>query len=205
MPYKLASLLLSAEQKSNSIAKISWAEADHGDEANELRFTRVGKIFSLVEINATNAKAKLLLDFFSERPKLNYYGQLEIDKNEYPSPEDLEKLLSLASFGQLLPNMQFDWVDSFKADYSDSMIDLLSRLRDSKQFVGNDNLRIQISNCILRFDSLDEESVRVKCRALVDLKRMGMAYTAFDQFTKEYKLILNEDFKYSFEQFISEV
>ena len=119
--------------------------------------------------------------------------------------EDLEKLLSLASFGQLLPNMQFDWVDSFKADYSDSMIDLLSRLRDSKQFVGNDNLRIQISNCILRFDSLDEESVRVKCRALVDLKRMGMAYTAFDQFTKEYKLILNEDFKYSFEQFISEV
>lgn len=118
--------------------------------------------------------------------------------------EDLEKLLSLASFGQLLPNMQFDWVDSFKADYSDSMIDLLSRLRDSKQFVGNDNLIIQISNCILRFDSLDEESVRVKCRALVDLKRTGMAYTTFDQFTKEYKLILNEDFKYSFEQFISE-
>ena len=36
--------------------------------------------------------------------------------------EDLEKLLSLASFGQLLPNMQFDWVDSFKADYSDSKI-----------------------------------------------------------------------------------
>ena len=96
MPYKLASLLLSAEQKSNSIAKISWAEADHGDEANELRFTRVGKIFSLVEINATNAKAKLLLDFFSERPKLNYYGQLEIDKNEYPSPEDLEKLFTTA-------------------------------------------------------------------------------------------------------------
>ena len=30
--------------------------------------------------------------------------------------EDLEKLLSLASFGQLLPNMHFDWVDSFKAD-----------------------------------------------------------------------------------------
>ena len=96
MPYKLASLLLSAEQKSNSIAKISWAEADHGDEANELRFTRVGKIFSLVEINATNAKAKLLLDFFSERPKLNYYGQLEIDQNEYPSPEDLEKLFTTA-------------------------------------------------------------------------------------------------------------
>ena len=118
--------------------------------------------------------------------------------------DDLEKLLNLASFGQLLPNMQFDWVDGFKADYSDSMIELLSKLRDSEQFAGNDNLRVHISNCILRFDSLDEESVRMKCRALMDLKRTGMAYAAFDQFTKEYKLILNEDFKYSFEQFISE-
>ena len=96
MPYKLASLLLSAEQKSSSIAKIAWAEADHGDESNELRFARVGKIFSLIEINATSAKAKLLLDFFSERPKLNYYGQPEIDQNEYPSPEDLEKLFTTA-------------------------------------------------------------------------------------------------------------
>lgn len=118
--------------------------------------------------------------------------------------EDLEKLLNLASFGQLLPNMQFDWVDGFKADYSDSMIELLSKLRDSRQFAGNDNLKIQISNCILRFDSLDEESVCVKCRSLMDLKRMGAAYATFDQFIKEYKLILNEDFKYNFEQFISE-
>ena len=39
---------------------------------------------------------------------------------------------------------------------------------------------------------------------MLEMRRMGMAYTAFDQFTKEYKLILNEDFKYSFEQFISE-
>lgn len=117
--------------------------------------------------------------------------------------EDLDKLLSLASFGQLLPNMQFDWVDGFKADYSDSMIELLSKLRDSEQYIMNDALRIQISNCILRFDSLDEESVRIKCCALVALKRMGMAYATFDQFTKEYKQILNEDFKYSFDQFIS--
>ncbi|NCU44770.1 hypothetical protein EOM71_03785, partial [Candidatus Falkowbacteria bacterium] len=84
MPYKLASLLLSSEQKSSSIAKIAWAEADQGDPANEIRFSRVGKIFSLVEIYATNTKALLLLDFFSERPKLNYYQQPDLDKNEHP-------------------------------------------------------------------------------------------------------------------------
>ncbi len=117
--------------------------------------------------------------------------------------DDLETLLSLASSGPLLPNMQFDWVDGFKAEYSDSMIGLLSKLRDSRQFADNDKLRIRISNCILRFDSLDEESVRVKCRCLLALKRIGVANATFDQFTKEYKLILNEDFQCNFEHFIN--
>lgn len=96
MPYKLASLLLSSEQKSSSVAKIAWAEADHGDPTNEARFARVGKIFSLVEVYATNAKAMLLLDFFSERPKLNYYQQPDLDKNEYPGLDDLEKFFTAA-------------------------------------------------------------------------------------------------------------
>lgn len=96
MPYKLASLLLSSEQKSSSIAKIAWAEADQGDPANEIRFSRVGKIFSLVEIYATNTKALLLLDFFSERPKLNYYQQPDLDKNEHPGLDDLEKFFTAA-------------------------------------------------------------------------------------------------------------
>lgn len=96
MPYKLASLLLSSEQKSSSIAKIAWAEADQGDPANEVRFSRVGKIFSLVEVYATNAKALLLLDFFSERPKLNYYQQPDLDKNEHPGLDDLEKFFTAA-------------------------------------------------------------------------------------------------------------
>lgn len=116
--------------------------------------------------------------------------------------DDMEALLNLASYGQLLPNMQFDWIDDFKADYSDSMIGLLSKLRDSKQFDDNDKLKVLISNCILRFDSLDEESVRVKCRSLVAMKRMGIAHATFDQFTREYRLILNEDFEDSFELFI---
>lgn len=121
----------------------------------------------------------------------------EIDDN------DLHNLLNLAAFGQLLPNMEFEWLDGFKADYSDSMINLLSKLRDSKQFENNDKVKMLITNNILKFDSLDEDSVRVKCVSLVNLKRTGLAHITFEQFTKEYKQILNESYKYSFEQFVA--
>ncbi|WP_106832306.1 hypothetical protein [Parabacteroides pacaensis] len=114
---------------------------------------------------------------------------------------DLAKLLDLASCGQLLPNMQCEWIDEFKADYSDSMIGLLSKLRDSKQFEENDKMKISLAGGILRFDSLDEDSVRIKCRSLLRLKRFGAAHASFDQFVKEYKLLLNEEFQSTFEEF----
>lgn len=212
----LSVIILYSNQNNKGISNIKLKELLWYDKSEESfsnnRSVNIRKIRLLLEevgdteISSANGywyflnKGHVYNDYTLANQLIQKMGALDVVPKE-----DLEKLLNLASFGQLLPNIQFDWADSFKAAYSDSMIDLLSRLRDSKQFVGNDTLRIQISNCILRFDSLDEESVRVKCRALVDLKRMGMAYTAFDQFTKEYKLILNEDFKYSFEQFISEV
>lgn len=144
--------------------------------------------------------------FNKEQVYIDYVTAIELIEKVTPlnriDEKDLKVLLRIASFGQLLPNLQFDWMDEFKADYSDSMINLLSKLRDSEQFEQEDKAKLAISNCTLKFDSLDEDSVRVKCRSLINLKRSGVAHAAFEQFTKEYKLILNESYKDSFEQFI---
>ncbi len=117
MPYKLASLLLSSEQKSSSIAKIAWAEAESGQPENETHFSRVGKIFSLVEVYANNAKALLLLDFFSERPKVNYYQQPGIDQKEKLNLDDLEKFFTAAI--QQTNNELKDFLTENKIDYSE--------------------------------------------------------------------------------------
>lgn len=138
---------------------------------------------------------------------IDYIAITELVKKLTPlakvDEHDLSCLLQLASFGQLLPNMQFDWLDEFKAGYSDSIINLLSKLRDSEQLRQNDKMKILIANCILKFDSLDEDSVRVKCLSLINLKRIGLAHATFEQFTREYKLILNETYNDSFEQFVA--
>lgn len=116
---------------------------------------------------------------------------------------DLSNLLEFAACGQLLPNIQFEWLDNFKATYTDSMIDVLSKLRDSNQFKDNDYTLLQIANSILKFDSLDEESVRMKCKIFISLKRTGLAHNTYEQFIKEYHLVLNEEYNYSFEDFVS--
>ena len=125
-------------------------------------------------------------------------------QSNYIRPDDLQLLLRLATQGQLLPNLQFEWVDEFKSDYSDGMISLLSKLRDSTQSDINDNIRIELANSILKYDSLDEESIRVKCQALLRLKTYWNSYMTYKQFVKEYKQILDSDFEESFETFIHE-
>lgn len=111
-------------------------------------------------------------------------------------------LLELAARGQLLPDQSYDWLDGFKAAYSDAMIALLSRWRE--RIVAADDYRMQIllSERILQFDSLDEESVRVKCHALVALRRIGAAKSAFDNFVREYLQVMGEHFPTEFDSFV---
>ena len=144
-------------------------------------------------------EGEIYIDYFTALKLLEKYSQ-----SNYIRPDDLQLLLRLATQGQLLPNLQFEWVDEFKSDYSDGMISLLSKLRDSTQSDINDNIRIELANSILKYDSLDEESIRVKCQALLRLKRTGIAYMTYKQFVKEYKQILDSDFEESFETFIHE-
>ena len=118
------------------------------------------------------------------------------------SPDDMVHLLKIASRGALLPNQQFEWLDAFKADYANMMIGMMARLRDSRTLENNHKARILLSEGILLFDTLDEESVKVKCHALVALGKIGMAKTAFDTFTREYRQLMGEEFSARFDKII---
>ena len=114
----------------------------------------------------------------------------------------LDALLAVALQGQLLPEMQYEWLDGFKAGYADSMINLLARLRDAAVYGASPQKRILLSNTILEFDSLDESSIKAKCVALVAMGRIGMAKKSFEAFVREYRLVIGEDYSLSFERFI---
>lgn len=120
------------------------------------------------------------------------------------SEEDLRSLIEMACCGALLPDMQFEWTDRFKADYADRIILLLSRARDSDAFELPPQTRIRLADAILSFDSLDEDAVREKCQALIRMKRHGIAKNVFMAFTQEYKRLMGEEYRQSFDRFVRE-
>ena len=97
--------------------------------------------------------------------------------------------------------MRFEWLDRFKADYADMVISSLSPL--NKPVILDADSRLAVSDAILSFDSIDEDAVRAKCKALIDLKRAGTAKSEFDRFTEQYSSMLGEEYGKSFAEFLN--
>lgn len=125
----------------------------------------------------------------------NYAGDLL----SRPGSLTTEQLLGLARRGTLLPDTSAEWTDRFKARYTERMLDLLRQA--SEKASPHDIIRL--SDAILCFDSLDEDAVRNKCKALIALKRHGTAKKVFRQFTLNYLSIMGEEFKVEFSGFIA--
>ena len=128
-----------------------------------------------------------------------------IQKADQIDNDDLSRLLELLSFGAPLPNIQFEWVDNFKTDFSNRIIDvLLHALTDANnQQIISPNTQLRIADSILSIDPINEEAVSVKCGILYKMGKKGVAKTTFDNFTKEYKSLLGESYSGSIWNFFS--
>ncbi len=128
----------------------------------------------------------------------------DLQKNKNINSEQLISVLSIISSGELLPNIQEDWMDKFKSGYSNLVIDVLLSLKDHVNLIENPKLLIVIADTILVLDTLNEDAILLKCKALVKIGRVKIAKDVFDSFNKEYKLLMNEEFSKSFDNFIKQ-
>ncbi|WP_291528808.1 hypothetical protein [Bacteroides sp. UBA939] len=138
---------------------------------------------------------------FMEGTICDYLEALHLYKNN--DSQDLEKLLELLLRGMMLPNMEIDWIDAFKNDFSNGTIDLLCRLLKREDL--SDTLRLKIADTLFQHDYINEEALCVKCRILCRQGKKGLAKTVYDAFCKEYAASMGTEYKYSLMQVIEEV
>ena len=116
--------------------------------------------------------------------------------------KNLEKLLELLLRGVMLPNVETEWVDTFKNQFSDSTIDLLSRIVKQEEL--SDNMRLKVADVLFQHDCISEEALQVKCRILCKQGKKGLAKTIYDTFCKEYLTILNTEYPHTLTELIGE-
>lgn len=119
---------------------------------------------------------------------------------EQKDNHNLEKMLELLTRGAMLPNVETDWVDTFKNDFANTAIDFLSRVL--KKFDLTDSLELKIADTLFQYDFLSEEALQIKCSILYRQSKIGLAKTVYDAFCNQYKSSLGTDYPDSFMQVV---
>jgi two-component SAPR family response regulator len=123
-------------------------------------------------------------------------------KNTTMSEAEAIHFVQIAQKGEMLPNIRFDWIDDFKADFSNNVIDTLLKLAALPAISPNNQLIIHIADAIFKYDSINEDAIALKCAALCRLGKKGLAKTVYESFAKEYNMLLGTAFDVPFNELI---
>ncbi|MDR2954422.1 MAG: hypothetical protein LBV43_05010 [Prevotella sp.] len=115
----------------------------------------------------------------------------------------VEDIVALASSGILLPNIDAEWVERYKSDYSSLLIEVLLRYAAQDTVQNNLRLLVKLADVILIHDNIDEDSIKMKCRSLYKLGQKGLSKQSYDKFYSDYKNILNEPPNFKYEDIIA--
>lgn len=124
---------------------------------------------------------------------------IEKEKKELTKDEIIE-ILDLVSNGEISPDEHNEWIDEFKENITNVLTDDLIKL---SSYIDSSKLLLKLGNIILKYAPLNEEAIKIKCKALYKLGRRGSSKKAYDEFCDLYYKILATNFDNSFEQVIS--
>ena len=136
--------------------------------------------------------------------KTDYFELLKItDDKKNITKEQIDHLIKISQKGPFLGNLKYEWLDSFKADVSDRIIETLISYAENFDITEDPDFILNLTDCIFNFDSINEEAVIFKCRAHNYKGNHSSAKSTFSKFQKEYKLLYAQDFEYTFQDILS--
>ena len=177
------------------------------ESARNNRAVNIVKLKSLLDnldsVNISKDTGYWKFDFDPDLVRIDYFQYLQIigQKNE-PSKEDIVELLAIIENKTFLYNTQADWLDTFKSEISNEIIDTFIRYIN----ISNDDpeFLLHLTKCIFLFDAVSEEALKVQCRLLIKQGKHSLAKSSYSKFIKEYRQLYDEDYGLSFNQVIDE-
>lgn len=145
------------------------------------------------------------VEFNYDEISVDYFNYLNIVR--FKERLDKQKIIRLAHItqpGNFLTNTEYEWLDSFKSEISNEIIDTYLHYAASINIKDDPEFLLSLANYIFYFDPVNEEGMIIKCKAFSHLGKHSLAKNTFDNFVKEYKQIYGEDFKLRFQDVIQD-
>lgn len=181
----------------NRLIQILWFDKTE-ESAKNNRNVYMSKLRNIIErigdVKIVNQKGFWSI-CFDDDTTCDYMEAKRLFAEKTDSGENLDRLMELLLRGAMLPNLEDDWVDPFKNDFSNNTIDFLTGLLRSSDY--SDDFRLRIADTLFLHDFINEEALKVKCGILYRQGKKGLAKTVYDAFCKDYQSSLGTSFPVS--------
>ncbi|PRX43092.1 LamG domain-containing protein [Salegentibacter salegens] len=134
-----------------------------------------------------HSKGALIVDVFLLN---NAFPGFWSSKKEVLSEIEALDLARIVSKGALLPQLELEWLDNIKAEYSSRVLDLLNPFLENETL--NSTEKLEIIEAILVIDPLFETAIRKKVTFLLAEKKYGSAKKTVENYKKLYERYYNE-------------
>lgn len=190
---------------SDKLNEILWFDKDRVSAKNN-RAVNIGKLRSILDsvggYDLSNNTG--YWKFESTEIYVDYveYTKLRSGISSPPQKEEIEILAAIVRNGNLLPESDYRWTDSFKAHISDQSVHALWQYAVSLNPDKYPEQVIQLSDLIFGLEPINEQALYLKCRSYHAKGRHSSAKGEYDRFCEEYEAIYGEKFPFSFTELL---
>jgi len=110
----------------------------------------------------------------------------------------IKHLIKITKKGPFLLNLNYEWLDSFKSDISDRIVDTFLDFGENFTIEDEPDFIINLADAIFNFDPINEEAMFFKCKAQYIMGKHSLAESTFKKFVKEYEILYGQKYKHSF-------
>lgn len=191
---------------SEKLNETLWFDKDEKSARNN-RSVNIAKLKALLDktggCNLSKETGYWKIDVDPSAVRVDYVDYLSItDNRERVTKKAVEALAAITQRGSLLHDVEYPWLDPFKSDVSNHVID--TYLHFARQDSSDPEFMIMLADYIFYFDSVNEDAMTTKCRALVQLGKHSLARNTYVSFVKDYRQIYGEDFQQDFQSVVQE-
>ena len=126
-----------------------------------------------------------------------------LNHHKTPTKEEIRRVIELTRNGPFMMNTTYEWLDEFKAEISNRIIDVLVQFASVQKIEEDTEFILDLADSIFNFDMVNEQALIYKCNALTILGKHSIASNTYTKFARDYKALYNEPYNMAFNEIIN--
>lgn len=186
---------------STKLKEILWYDKSEKDARNNhaVNIARLKNILGEIgDISLSKTTGYWLIEINDSLIKTDYTSYLHITQLSHRTKEQILDLIHIIKRGDFLHNVNYEWLDKYKAEVSASIIDVLMNFANEHKNDCDPSFLIQIAETVMIFDSVNEDALIIKCNSLIKDGKHSIAKKTYDIFSKEYQTLYGEPYSLEF-------